>query len=99
MQNNPGCGVVSEAFADGSVGRFSGECLRCRIVGGYPGHLQRSQHPLRDPPTMLVRLAEPPSVVGIGGGQTTDARLGVVAVVIAAWEEVFGISPGNSEGT
>jgi len=48
---------------------------------------------------MLVRLAEPPSVVGIGGGQTTDARLGVVAVVIAAWEEVFGISPGNSEGT
>ena len=57
------------------------------------------QHPLRDPPTMLVRLAEPPSVVGIGGGQTTDARLGVVAVVIAAWEEVFGISPGNSEGT
>jgi hypothetical protein len=44
-------------------------------------------------------LAEPPSVVGIGGGQTDEAAPGAAAaVVLGPWVEVSGISPGNSTG-
>jgi hypothetical protein len=43
-------------------------------------------------------LAEPPSVVGIGGGQTDAAAPGAAAVVLGPWVEVSGISPGNSTG-
>ena len=45
-----------------------------------------------------MRLAEPPSVEGTGGGQTAEAEPGAAAVVLAAWVDVSGISPGNSKG-
>ena len=35
---------------------------------------------------------------GTGGGQTAEAEPGAAAVVLAAWVEVSGISPGNSKG-
>jgi hypothetical protein len=43
-------------------------------------------------------LAEPPSVVGTGGGHIGEKEPGAVAVELAAWFEVPGISPGNSKG-
>jgi hypothetical protein len=43
-------------------------------------------------------LAEPPSVVGIGGGHIGEEAPGAVAVELAAWVDVSGISPGNSTG-
>jgi hypothetical protein len=49
------------------------------------------------PPTSL-RLAEPPSVVGTGGGHIGENEPGDVAVELAAWLDVSGISPGNSKG-
>jgi hypothetical protein len=59
----------------------------------------RPQHPPSDAPAISVRLAEPPSVEGIGGGQTDEAAPGAAAaVVLAPWVEVSGISPGNSTG-
>src|ERR1700678_1737049 len=58
----------------------------------------RPQHPPSDAPAISVRLAEPPSVVGIGGGQTDAAAPGAAAVVLGPWVEVSGISPGNSTG-
>jgi hypothetical protein len=59
---------------------------------------RRFQHPLRDSFTIPLRFTEPPSEVGTGGGQIVEAWLGAVAVVIADWFEVSGISPGNNEG-
>jgi hypothetical protein len=57
------------------------------------------QHPPSDAaPAISVRLAEPPSVEGTGGGQTAEAEPGAAAVVLAAWVDVSGISPGNSKG-
>ena len=47
-------------------------------------------------------LAEPPSEVGTGGGQTTDeeaAWLAAAAVEDAAWVEVSALSPDSSSGT
>jgi hypothetical protein len=65
-------------------------------------HRQRyqfvSQHPLSDTPAISLRLAEPPSVEGTGGGQMGDGALGAVAVAFAAWVDVSGISPGNNKG-
>jgi hypothetical protein len=61
-------------------------------------HPQRFQHPLRDPPTISVRFAEPPSVVGIGGGQIVEEWLGDGAIVIGACGEGLDISPGSSKG-
>ena len=49
-------------------------------------------------PAIPVKFAEPPSVAGIGGGQVGDGALGEVAVLLAAWVDVSGISPGNSKG-
>lgn len=49
-------------------------------------------------PAIPVRFAEPPSVVGTGGGQVGDGALGEVAVLLAAWVDVSGISPGNNKG-
>jgi hypothetical protein len=43
-------------------------------------------------------LAEPPSVVGTEGGHIGEKEPGAVAVELAAWFEVPGISPGNSKG-
>jgi hypothetical protein len=65
------------------------------------GHDQ-PQHPLRDPPTISEMLAEPPSEVGTGGGQTVEeeaAWLAAAAVEVAACVEVSALSPDNSNGT
>jgi hypothetical protein len=43
-------------------------------------------------------LAEPPSVVGTEGGHIREKEPEAVAVELAAWFEVPGISPGNSKG-
>jgi hypothetical protein len=43
-------------------------------------------------------LAEPPSVVGTGGGHIGEKEPGAAAVELAAWFEVPGIAPGNSKG-
>lgn len=48
---------------------------------------------------MVVMFAEPPSVVGIAGGQMAEGALGAAAVVLADWVEVPSPSPGNSRGT
>ena len=49
---------------------------------------------------MSVRLAEPPSDVGTGGGQIGEvAWLEVAAVEVADCVEVFGVSPGSCNGT
>lgn len=44
-------------------------------------------------------FAEPPSVVGIEGGQMVDGALGAAAVVPADCVAVSSPSPGNSRGT
>jgi hypothetical protein len=49
-------------------------------------------------PAISLRLAEPPSVVGTDGGHIGENEPGAVAVELAAWFEVPGISPGNSKG-
>lgn len=49
-------------------------------------------------PAIPVRFAEPPSVAGTGGGQVGDGALGEAAVLLAAWVDVSGISPGNNKG-
>jgi hypothetical protein len=48
---------------------------------------------------MVVMFAEPPSVVGIAGGQMAEGGPGAAAVVLADWAKVPGPSPGNSRGT
>jgi hypothetical protein len=53
---------------------------------------------LSDPPAISLRFAEPPSVEGTGGGQIGEGGPGAVAVVLAAWVDVSGISPGNNRG-
>ena len=58
-----------------------------------------AQHPFRDPPTISVRFAEPPSVVGTAGAQIVEDWLDAAAVAVAACVEVPGISPGNNNGT
>jgi hypothetical protein len=50
-------------------------------------------------PAMLVKCAEPPSVVGTGGGQIAAEWPGVAAVDWAACDEWSGASPGNWSGT
>ena len=57
-----------------------------------------AQQPPSDAPASSLRFAEPPSVEGTGGGQTVEEELEAAAVVLAAWVEVSGISPGNSRG-
>jgi hypothetical protein len=49
-------------------------------------------------PAISLRLAEPPSVVGTEGGHIGEKEPGDVAVELAAWLDVSGISPGNSKG-
>jgi hypothetical protein len=49
-------------------------------------------------PPISLRLAEPPSVVGTGGGHIGEKEPGDAAVELAAWFDVSGISPGNSKG-
>jgi hypothetical protein len=56
------------------------------------------QQPLGEKPSILVMLADPPSVVGIAGGQMVDGALGAAAVVLADCVEVSSRSPGNSSG-
>jgi hypothetical protein len=59
-----------------------------------------AQHPLSDPPTISVRLAEPPSEVGTAGGQIVlDEWLAAAAVEVAACDEVLGVSPDSCKGT
>jgi hypothetical protein len=60
--------------------------------------LFQPQHPFSDPPAISLRFAEPPSVEGTGGGQIGEGGLGAVAVVLAAWVDVSGSSPGNNRG-
>jgi hypothetical protein len=43
-------------------------------------------------------FADPPSVVGIGGGQMVEGELGAAAVVLADCIDVSRPSPGNSRG-
>jgi hypothetical protein len=57
------------------------------------------QHPPGEKPAMVVRFAEPPSVVGIAGGQMAEGAPGAAAVLLADWVEVGSPSPGNSRGT
>jgi hypothetical protein len=47
---------------------------------------------------MSVIFADPPSVVGIGGGQIVEGVPGAAAVVLADCVEVSSPSPGNSRG-
>jgi hypothetical protein len=56
------------------------------------------QHPPGDAPAISLRLAEPPSVEGTGGGQTGEGEPGAAAVVLAVCVDVSGISPGSSKG-
>jgi hypothetical protein len=59
-----------------------------------------AQHPLSEPPTISVRLAEPPSEVGTEGGQIVlDEWLAAAAVDDAACDEVLGLSPESCKGT
>ena len=59
-----------------------------------------AQHPLSDPPTISVRLAEPPSEVGTAGGQIVlDEWLAAAAVEVAPCVEVLGVSPDSCKGT
>lgn len=57
------------------------------------------QHPPGEKPSMVVMFAEPPSVVGIAGGQMAEVAPGAAAVVLADCAEVASPSPGNSRGT
>lgn len=57
------------------------------------------QHPPGEKPSIVVMFAEPPSVVGIAGGQIVEGALGAAAVVLADCVEVPSPSPGNSRGT
>jgi hypothetical protein len=49
-------------------------------------------------PAISLRLAEPPSVAGTGGGHIGPNEPGAVAVLVAACVELSGTSPGNSKG-
>jgi hypothetical protein len=49
-------------------------------------------------PAISLRLADPPSVVGTEGAHIGEKEPGAVAVELAAWVDVSGISPGNSKG-
>ena len=57
------------------------------------------QHPPGEKPSIVVMFAEPPSVVGIAGGQMVERAPGGAAVVLADCVEMPGPSPGNSKGT
>lgn len=57
------------------------------------------QHPPGVKPSIVVMFAEPPSVVGIAGGQMAEGAPGAAADVRADCVEVPSPSPGNSSGT
>ena len=57
------------------------------------------QHPPGEKPSIVVMFAEPPSVVGIAGGQMAEGAPGAAADVRADCVEVPFPSPGNSRGT
>jgi hypothetical protein len=56
------------------------------------------QHPPGEKPSIVVMFAEPPSVVGIAGGQMVGGALGAAAVVLADCMDTPSPSPGNSRG-
>jgi hypothetical protein len=74
---------------------FSGSLTR-RVIGL---DATGDQHPPAEKPSITVIFAEPPSVVGIAGGQMVEGALGAVAVVLADCVDVSGLSPGNCSGT
>jgi hypothetical protein len=79
------------------IGRLSAHPGDAR--GQLPLQRSRHQHPLSViPPANCSMFAEPPSVVGTGGGQMLDGALGAVAVVFAAAVEVSDPSPGSCKG-
>ena len=58
-----------------------------------------SQHPPGEKPSITVIFAEPPSVVGIDGGQMLEDVLGAAAAEpVADCVELSSPSPGNSRG-
>jgi hypothetical protein len=80
-------------IADLKLGRC--EELRFPLSNAMP-----AQHPLSEPPTISVRLAEPPSDVGTEGGQIVlDEWLAAAAVEAAACDEVLAVSPESCNGT
>ena len=57
------------------------------------------QHPSGEKPSITVIFAEPPSVVGIDGGQMVDDAPGAAAAeLVADCVELSSPSPGNSRG-
>jgi hypothetical protein len=53
---------------------------------------------LSDAPAISLRFTEPPSDEGTGGGQIGEDGPGAAAVVLAAWLELSGFSPGICKG-
>jgi hypothetical protein len=70
----------------------------CRKIQTRATGVFQPQHPPSEAPAISVRLAEPPSVEGTGGGQVIEEEPGDDAVVLAAWVDVSGISPGSNTG-
>jgi hypothetical protein len=66
--------------------------------GGEQGEQERvrkrSQHPPSNAPAISLKFTEPPSDEGTGGGQIGEGGPGAAAVVLAAWLESSGFSPG-----
>src|ERR1700761_5419852 len=66
--------------------------------GNIPAAPGPHQHPPGENPSISVKLAEPPSVDGTGGGQIVDGVPGAAAVALAACVEVPRPSPDNCRG-
>jgi hypothetical protein len=56
------------------------------------------QHPPGERPPIAVMFVDPPSVVGMGGGQIVEGALGAAVVVAADCVDVLSPSPGSSRG-
>jgi hypothetical protein len=54
------------------------------------------RHPAGEKPSIVVMFAEPPSVVGIAGGQMVEGAPSAAAVVLADCVELPSPSPSNS---
>jgi hypothetical protein len=104
IERNVGAGLTAVAFdlkpaittvetlSDGRLTNICASVPACAFL------VFQHQHPLSDPPAIPLRLAEPPSDDGTGGGHIGEAAPGAVAVVLGACMEVPGFSPGNSRG-